>query len=113
MEAQRAGEEVVSAITRTREAEGADRQRARHDLLSRYPWLGLAHRFEAELYHAEGDLDAAVAAMVAALVLTPEDPSFWQILAFLLKARDHERAALLANAIGGMVHRAGSGLHSL
>jgi hypothetical protein len=103
---------AVAPIPRS-DIDQRERERERLALLSMYPWMDLAHRLDAELHRDDGHLAPAIAAMVIAIVLRPEDQTLWQILAHLIKIRGHNRAAALANGIGDLIRRTGDGLYGL
>ncbi|MEV6028977.1 hypothetical protein [Streptomyces sp. NPDC052036] len=82
-----------------------------HALLGRYPWLDFAHGLRAELLASQGDVESALAAMVPALVLAPEQAGGWNLLGSLLHRQGHTAAAGTALRIGHTVERMGARLH--
>ncbi|MFI9650620.1 hypothetical protein ACIHAA_30675 [Streptomyces sp. NPDC052040] len=81
------------------------------EMLDRYPWLHFAHGLRAEALADEGDAGPALSALVPALVLAPEQPGGWALLARLLDRRRHTAATGAALRICRTVERMRDRLH--
>jgi hypothetical protein len=75
-----------------------------HNLLKRYGWCVVARWFLSRTYKDEGNNDAALDALVPAVVLRPHEPVLWQSLSELLLIKhshaDAELASLVAEKFG-------------